>query len=194
MKKYICILFLLISLSIYGQGEVNNKQFINVYNTGVDLENQGLYKQALKCFLEAYNLGETCFAPFKIAEFYSLGKGTEKDVLESNKWLLISANGGLAIAQRMIADVYYYGLGGWARNISESAKWYLKAAEQGLPEGQYYIALAYLEGEGVPTDFEKGIMWLKKAAENNVAEAQDVLASSYAYGRYGLEKDINEMN
>ena len=186
MKRILLIFSIMLYVSQTVLGETNTEKIVRIYNTANNLEKSGKFSEAIKYYIQAYELGEKNFAPLKLAEFYALGKGTEEDFEESDKWLRISANNGNPQAQCMVGDAYYYGMG-VPINLKESAIWYLKAAEQGYPDGQFKIALAYLEGEGVSQDNTQGLYWLRKAADNDHPDAQDALAIIYGFGKNGVQ-------
>jgi len=191
MKKIIFIITFLLGCILTVSAETDAEKIVRIYNTANELEKSGRYNEAIRYYLQAYELGEKNFAPMKLAEFYALGKGTQENFVESDKWLRIAANNGNAQAQDMVGDVYYYGMG-VTKNLQESAKWYLKSAEQGHSDAQFKIALAYLDGEGIPQNNSQGLLWLRKAADNNHPDAQDALAIIYGFGKNGVQKDEKE--
>lgn len=98
MKRIILFLTILLSTILTALSETYAEKIIRIYNTAVDLEKKERYSEALGYYRQAYDLGETNFAPMKLAEFYALGKGTPKNSDESDKWLIIAANNGNAHA------------------------------------------------------------------------------------------------
>lgn len=192
MKKLFSLIIALFGVAFSMSAQTDIEKVINIYNQGVDYEHKADYKNALAQFKYAYELGDHTLSPLKIAEYYALGKGVSEDSAESSRWLMIAAENGNALAQNMVGDLYYYGIGSITKNLQESAKWYLKAAQQDYPDGQYNIALAYLDGEGVAQNNSQGLMWLRKAAENNHPNAQDALAIIYGFGKNGVQEDMKE--
>lgn len=84
-----------------------------------------------------------------------------------NRWLLkergLAAKGN-AEAQDMLGCFYETGWGGVLQDYTKAAVWFRKAAEQGDPGSQYGLGELYLEGEGVPQDYQQAYFWLDLAA------------------------------
>ncbi len=53
------------------------------------------------------------------------------------------------------------------------------SAEQGDARAQYNLGLMYVNGRGVPQDYEKAIDWFTKSAEQGFAGAQNNLGVMY---------------
>jgi hypothetical protein len=64
-------------------------------------------------------------------------------------------------------------------------------AEGGDVYSQYLLGLMYLNGEGVPLNYEKGSHWLKKAALKGIADAQRNLGYLYDKGQ-GVQQDYEQ--
>ena len=75
------------------------------------------------------------------------------------------------------------------QNDSLALHWYREAANHGLPQAQFVIGKRYLEGNGVPCDYNLSTLWFKKAAEQGLMEAQYALSDNYYYG-VGVERDL----
>jgi len=118
---------------------------------------------------------------------YRNGQGVRKDLEESFKWSLKSANQGHLVGQNAVGNCYNFGMG-VDRNLEEAFKWYRKSAEQGHLNAQINLANCYSKGEGVEKDAGKAFEWKLKAAEQNDAEAQYDVGSGYYEGR-GIEKN-----
>ena len=103
-----------------------------------------------------------------IAQFlYGRSLYEEKHVLsrEVLSWYEKAAEGGYAIAQRVLGSYYYN-----VKNIQEAFKWTKKAAEQGNKQAQYYIGLNYFNGDAFDgevkiKDKEEAAKWFKLALE-----------------------------
>ncbi len=48
---------------------------------------------------------------------------------------------------------------------------------------QFWLATAYINGKGVPKDFNEAMRWYRRAAGNGLPEAQMFLAESYLYDK-----------
>jgi uncharacterized protein len=69
-----------------------------------------------------------------------------------------------------------------ATQDSEEAKTLRQAAEGGNPDAQYNLALKYLQGQGVPQDFNQAGFWFGKAAERGLSVAQFFLGEAFEQG------------
>jgi TPR repeat protein len=98
------------------------------------------YRKAVKCFLEAAELGD------------ALGQ-----------YNLEAAIQGHDKAQYSLGVLCEKGMG-IPQDHKEAAKWKLKAAEQGEPRAQNHYGVKYARGEGVPRDYPLAYMWLLLAA------------------------------
>jgi TPR repeat protein len=102
--------------------------------------------------------------------------------------LRAKAEKGEAQAQSKLADAYFHGHLGLAKNDVEALKWCRKAAEQNNPDAQYSLSLCYANGQGVTTDEAAAVKWLRRAADQDFAPAQGDLGIRYCKGQ-GVEKD-----
>lgn len=66
----------------------------------------------------------------------------------------------------------------------------IESAEKGDTVAQYNLGVLYMNGDGVPQDYEKATQWLTLAAEKNDVEAQYNLG--FIYGEYlkNIKKSI----
>lgn len=98
---------------------------------------------------------------------------TARDLLASR------AEGGDAVAQNTLGNLYYLGLGG-SQDQRAAARWYIKSALQNHSDAQVNIARHYRLGIGVPKDPMRGIGWLQMARQNGnrIAEGHMKLALS----------------
>ena len=99
------------------------------------------------------------------------------------------AEQGIAEAQYLLGEAYYYGLGGTEENFFKAVEWYTKAAEQGHPKAQNWLGVCYATGNGVRKDIFKAIEWWEKAAKQGVSAAQYFLGICYEEGE-GVRRDI----
>ena len=127
---------------------------------------------------------------FRVAKFYDLGIGTNKNHEDAVKWYRKAAEQGHATAQCNLEICYATG-DGVAENLKEAVKWYSKAAEQGHAAAQNYLGVCLHEGKGVEKNYEEAVIWYRKAAEQGYATAQNNLGLCYEFGR-GVEKNYEE--
>lgn len=82
------------------------------------------------------------FAQAELGECYVVGRGTEKRLVEGEKWLRKSAESGNAWGQAALGHYYFKDMGG-SRDLVEAAKWYRKSADQGHEKALLYLALCH---------------------------------------------------
>gem|GEM_PF-3413864 len=125
----------------------------------------------------------------ELSEMYQFGKGVDKDLAESVKWLRKSAEAGDSSAQRQLGLLYSQGKG-VPRSPSEAVKWYLKASDRGDAIAMTYLGSHYMDGLGVARRDSEALKWFKRAAPNSLS-AQHNLGLMHAQGR-GVTKDVVE--
>ena len=86
--------------------------------------------------------------------------------------LRAKADKGEAAAQSKLAEAYFIGSLGLAKNEVEAVKWYRKAAEQNQAEAQFNLGVCYWNGQGVAKDDPEAVKWYRRAAEQNHVRAQ----------------------
>lgn len=93
------------------------------------------------------------------------------------EYLLPYAEAGNASAQRMLGEIYAFGLGRES-NILRAKMWFRKAdcKEPRNGESEYFVALDFLDEEHLaPIDTAKALEWLQIAAEAGNPKAQIIL-------------------
>ena len=112
-------------------------------------------------------------------------KGDFKTALAEWKPL---AEGGYALAQFALGQMYYNGQG-VLQHYKEAVRWYKLAAEQGGAEAQFNVGLMYYTGLKIAQDYKEAAKWFRLAAEQGYAKAQYSLGLMYATGQDVL-KDL----
>ena len=107
------------------------------------------------------------------------------------RWMRMSAEQGLDIAQNFLGELYEAGSCGVEANLAEAVRWYRKAAEQGLDEAQFRLGFCYINGIGVAEDTAEASLWMYKAAHQGHADAQYYLGYFYLQG-IGVPKNAQE--
>jgi TPR repeat protein len=120
--------------------------------------------------------------------FGSKAEGIPRDIEETLKWYVKSAEQGFAPAQFNLGVVYQLGQG-VKKNPEEALKWYIEAAEQGFAAAQFNLGGMYIANDGIPTDHEEAIKWFKAAAEQGEEMAQYYLGVIYKKGE-GVRPDF----
>lgn len=99
---------------------------------------------------------------------------------EAREYLRKYAEQGVAVAQWVYADCFWFAHGG-ERDIKAAQSWYKKAAEQGFPEAFLGLAnIHFNEKDMEHYDLETATEFLKKAADLGLVEAQFSLACTYS--------------
>jgi TPR repeat protein len=108
---------------------------------------------------------------------------------EALKHFMLLSDEGVPFADAQLGDMYFFGEG-VERDYAKAAKYYyLISKVEDYPMNFFYqerLADMYLQGLGLPVDFDKGIYWLTKAAEGGMATPQMKLAmvlSTEDFGR-----------
>ncbi|EFP96699.1 hypothetical protein VIBC2010_07014 [Vibrio caribbeanicus ATCC BAA-2122] len=117
----------------------------------------------------------------------SAAEGSINDQFEMAKALLkgegtdVNMEKGVAVmesvaAQNHLGALLY--LGDWniadnnpKKDSKKSTQFYHKAALEKSNEARMKLGLSYIQGRGVPSNFERGIYWLERAAEKGYLEA-----------------------
>ena len=107
------------------------------------------------------------------------------------QWLGKAAWAGDRASQKLLADLYYFGKKGVARDRKQALQWYKMAALQGDKVSQYRMGVLY-NAQGHLTSkegYKKALKWFTQSAEQGYAQAQYDLALMYKYG-YGTRTDF----
>ena len=107
-----------------------------------------------------------------LGAMYYVGKGTEQDYKQAEKWFRKAAEQGYTLSQQSLARIYALGHG-VTKDLKEAAKWYRKAAENGLPSAQGQLAVIYVVGDGVKLDTIEAYKWATIAIENGFQPSSD---------------------
>jgi uncharacterized protein len=101
------------------------------------------------------------------------------------------ANKGDAVAQNMLGDMHYAGLG-VPQDYKVAFRLFSDAAAQGYAPAQYNIMLMYGIPKGFQQDYKKAVAELMKSAEQGYAPAQNMLGEMYFKGIDKLGKGISQ--
>ena len=103
------------------------------------------------------------WAQYQLAQCHRFGLGTERDILEANRWTWIAATNGNSIAQWV--------LGNEVGHSPEGTYWTELAAKAGHSDACYNLARLYLYGDRQFIDKEKGLFWLRRSVETSTSSA-----------------------
>lgn len=122
-------------------------------------------------------------ALFQLGMRYSDGKGVSRNMAESAKWFLRSAETGFAPAQYSIGSLYEKGIG-VERDVNSASQWYEKAAAQGNARAMHNLAVIYAMGNppSIQPNMDKAVSWFKKAAKFGIKDSQFNLGILYGQG------------
>ena len=137
-------------------------------------------------------------AMYQLGFMYHYGIGTEPNIMKALELYTNSQDLGYGKAMKMLGKVYHTGeLGVSDENRSlhfyeESFdKLYEQAIENNIVEAQYEIANSYMDGEGVPQDYQQAIEWYRRAESNGFAPASNALGVCYCRGM-GVHSDLEK--
>ena len=117
-----------------------------------------------------------------------LAQDEKPDVLETYKYLLSAANGGLAVAQNELGLLYVSGNLGLS-DPAAGAAWFTTAAKSGFAAAQNNLATLFERGMGMPVDYNNAGQLYSLAANQGHAAATTGLARLHAAG-LGTDKDL----
>lgn len=107
-------------------------------------------------------------------------------------WLELAASNhkgnGDAEAQFQLAEAYYKGRLGLAKNEQQAWKWYEAAANKRYGKASFMLARMAKYGQGVSQDLAVSVNWLMKASAQGNAQAMFLLSNAYAAGE-GIKQD-----
>lgn len=186
---------------IFMDANILNKQ-------GYDLDHSDPpdHKAALKCFLQAAELGHEV-AMANVALFYRLGRGCKKSYSKSFQFSLKAAQAGHVESIWRVGWHYRVGVG-VAMDPTACFTWGEKAAQQNHVLGFEAMGWCYKHGIGCQKNQEESLKWYTKAAEgghvNSMSHVAWILAHGSAkvrnlpkaviwYERAAKEKDIYSM-
>jgi TPR repeat protein len=147
-------------------------------------------KKNLKAALNQYERGKDAGqveCMLRVADFYTQGKGVDKDVERGVSILRKAAESGNPIASFRLAT---QALSEEKPNLPAGYGYLLAAANGNLLEAQNELALLYLSGKMGAADPTAGLAWLTRAAQGGFAQAQYNLAVLYDSGAGGVARNI----
>lgn len=126
---------------------------------------QGLaedFLSAMNYYRKAANRGHAG-AQYRMGLLYRHGRGVGQNSNKAAEWFQKADEQDLPQAQCELGVMAC----SLQKNYSSAMTYFLKAAKQGHAEADVHIARLFLNGQGVPKDFEKAIEWLRKAMEDD---------------------------
>lgn len=123
----------------------------------------------------------------RLAGDFLVGKGVQKDPVQSAYWFKKAADQGDAEAQNELGYLYSWGLG-VPRDNAQAFRWFARAAGQGYQQAKLNLAVMYMRGIGVARDPRFATDLLTELAKRGSARAQDYLGMMYLDG-IGVPQD-----
>ena len=161
LKIFIIILFAFFNTEVSAQD----------FDKGVDAHKSGDYITAYKEWLPLAEQGNYTLQ-YNIGIMHKIGQGVPVDIVESKKWLQLSAEQGYAPAQNSLGDILLYGRG-VVNDYAKATEWYRLAAEQNHDSAQKSLGANYEYGLGVPQNNVIAYMWYVIASLNGNQVASD---------------------
>jgi hypothetical protein len=118
-------------------------------------------------------------------EFVLFDRSDYKTALQT---LLPQAQGGDAVAQTYVGEIYEKGWGLPGPDYTAAARWYRKAAQSGHIPAQTNLGLLYERGLGVEKDKSKALNWYRKAT--GLTEDQLIFESKLKAEREAFRREI----
>lgn len=145
-------------------------------------------EKALQYYYTAAQAGHAD-AQCEVAEAYLRGiNGVDQNFSEAHKYINAAAQQESPRAYKLLADIYYYGLGVDEDN-EKAAEWYKKAVDAGNLDAISQLAYMYLYGIGVGENEPKAFQLYKQAADSELSSGYSGLGKCYENG-YGCTKSI----
>jgi len=107
-------------------------------------------------------------------------------------WLLLTSLSLLTLAVSLVGADFEAGMTAYQKgDYATAIKEWRPLAENGNPSAQFNLGLLYLEGQGVPQNYEQAANWFRRAAEQDYTRAQYNLGALYGVGK-GVKRDYVE--
>lgn len=110
-----------------------------------------------------YNLG-VCF---------DRGDGVAQNRNEAAQWFSKAAKKGLPEAKCCLGVYCLCNYGLTSGSHAEAVQWFREAAAQGLPDAEFYLGMCFLNGNGVPANYDEAKTWLNKASNSGSTLAKN---------------------
>lgn len=174
---------------VFGKGNVSADEYIEFLKVTARLTNPYPYyeshEELEKAMLEVK--GDDAGIMYKIANTL-LGK---EDFIEAMKWYRMASELDDSDAMCRLAGGYKYGHG-VEKDMEQALQLYKKAISvDGNADALLDLGLCYLQGEGVPQNYQHGAFLMERSAKQGNMMAQYNMGVLYRTGR-GVETDMEE--
>ena len=149
-------------------------------------------KDFITAFKKFHNAAETGIprAQLILAVMYEKGEGTQKNIDESIRLLMLAGNNGVIYAQLSLGNKYRDGEY-VNHDYLQAFYWFKLAAENGDKVAQYNLGTMYEKNKGVIQNYQEALKWYKSSAEQGYFKAHNNIALMYLRSN-GLERDISK--
>ena len=178
--------------TVFGENGVSTDEYVEfLYVIGKLIDRYPMFytDEELDEALAKVSSGESEDAElmFKIGNSYM---GREAFV-EAAKWHKRAAELGHSEAMSLLGGQYRHG-NGVEQDIRKAMYWYKQSiVTDGNDNALLDLGLCYLQGEGVPVDYDHGFFLMQRSARQNNMLAQFNMGGLYRKGR-GVEPDMEE--
>lgn len=174
---------------VFGKGNVSADEYIEFLKVTARLTNPYPYYESQgeleKAMLEVK--GDDAGIMYKIANTLLGGE----DFIEAMKWYRMASELDDSDAMCRLAGGYKYGHG-VEKDMEQALQLYKKAISvDGNVDALLDLGLCYLQGEGVPQNYQHGAFLMERSAKQGNMMAQYNMGVLYRTGR-GIETDMDE--
>lgn len=117
-------------------------------------------------------------------------KKNKKNKFRAFGLFLTAAKKDVVIAQELVGDCYYFGLG-LRENYKMAFRWYDRAAENGSGHGYLSLGFCYEYGRGTSMCMNKAIECFKTSARMGNVLGMNVMANKYKNG-HGISRNLGK--
>lgn len=95
----------------------------------------------------------------------------------------MSANGGDASGQYLMACNYHHGLNGVPQDYAIAVQWHHDAAQQGHALVHHNLAQLFQDGKGIEQNYALAMDWYREAADQDNASAKFSIGALFHHGK-----------
>jgi TPR repeat protein len=158
------------------ESDINPAKYSNYFQNGVNFENKGDYKSAIKSYKKSADIGCTDSQHNLAVIYYDIEH--VRSYKDSKKWFNAAIEGGVEtyVSYFVLGKIYLA-----EKDLEKSIESFIKSSEIDDSDGrsEYELYDMYRKGLGVVENQHKAIEWLYKSAEIGQVDAQHQLARFY---------------
>jgi len=134
------------------------------YRRALELIETGATAEGVALLRHAADRG-SALAQHRLAKFYEMGEGVERDLLQARAWTERAAASGNRLAMHDLG-VYNARGEGAPVDVAAAFRWFRQAAELDVADSQFNLGVLYEQGRGVSADPAEALFWFLVAARN----------------------------